>query len=77
MQPYLVPKVHEEIFKKEVERLVLLLVLEVANYSEQGAPSFSQTKPKSNQVNFLNIFRILNKQIKQKPHPVPKSMKLY
>ena len=32
-QPYLVPKINEEIFKKEVECLVLLRVLEVANIS--------------------------------------------
>ena len=34
LQPYPLTKVHEEIFKKEVERLVLLEVLEVANDSE-------------------------------------------
>ena len=30
-RPYPVPKVHEEMFKKEVERVVLLGVLELAN----------------------------------------------
>ena len=43
--PYLVPKVHEEIFKKEVEHLVLLGVLKVANDPEWGAPYFAQPKP--------------------------------
>ena len=38
---YPLPKVHKEIFKKEVERLVMLRVLEVANDSEWGAPSFA------------------------------------
>ena len=33
-RPYPVPKVYEEMFKKEVERLVLLEVLELSNYSE-------------------------------------------
>ena len=33
-RPYPVPKVHKELLKKEVERLVLLGVLEVANDSE-------------------------------------------
>ena len=62
-RPYPIPKVHEEMFKKEVERLVLLGVLEVANDSEWGAPSFSQTKPKSNQVRFLSDSRNINKQL--------------
>ena len=46
LQPYPVPKVHEEMFKKEVERLVLLGFLEAANESEWGASSFAQPKPK-------------------------------
>ena len=62
-RPYPVPKAHEEIFKKEVEHLVLLGVLEVANYSEWGSQSFAQPKPKSNQVHFLIDFRNLNKQL--------------
>ena len=44
---YPVPKVHKEIFQNEVERLVPLIVLEIANNSEWGAPSFAQPKPKS------------------------------
>ena len=46
LKPYPVPKAHREIFKKEVERLVLLAVLEKSKNSEWGAPSFSQPKPK-------------------------------
>ena len=71
-QPYPVPTVHEEMFKKEVEILVLLGVLEVENYSELVAPSFAQPKTKSNRVNFLSDFSNLNKQLKQKPYPMPK-----
>ena len=59
-------------FKKEVERLVILGVLEVENYSEWGSPSFPQPKPKSNNVRFLSDFRNLNKHLKQKPHLIPK-----
>ena len=51
-------------FKKEVERLVLLGVLDVANDSEWLAPSFAQPKPKSNQVHFLTDFGDINKQLK-------------
>ena len=37
-QPYPVPRVHEAMFRKEVERLVNLGVLEEANNSEWRAP---------------------------------------
>ena len=60
-QPYPVPKVDEEIFKKEVERLVLLGVLEVENDSEWGSPYFAQPEPKSNLVHFISDFGNLNK----------------
>ena len=63
-RPYPVPKVHEEMFKKGVERLVLLGVPRVANDSEWGAPYFSHPKPKSSRVRFLGDFRNLNKQLK-------------
>ena len=71
MRTYPLLKAHTEIFKKEVECLVLLGVLKIANYSELGAPSFSQPKPKSNQVRFISDFRNLNKQLKCKPYPMP------
>ena len=76
-RPYPVPKVHEEIFKKEVEPLVLLGVLEVENNSEWGAPSFAQPKPKSNKLRFLSYFRNSNKQLKQKPYPMPKINQIF
>ena len=47
-RPYPVLKVHEEMLKKEVERLVLLGFLKVANDSEWGDPSFAQSQPKPN-----------------------------
>ena len=69
--PYPVPKVHKEFFKMEVERLVLLGVLEIANDSEWVAPSFVQHKHKSNRVRFLSEFRNLNKQLNRKTYPMP------
>ena len=45
-RPCTLPKVHEEMLKKEVEHLVLLGFLEVENDPEWGAPSFAQPKPK-------------------------------
>ena len=59
-------------FKKEVERLVLLGFLEVSNDSEWGSPFFAQHKPKSNRVSLLSGFRNLNKKLNQKPYPMPK-----
>ena len=59
-------------FKKEVDRLVLLGVSEVSNDSERGAPSFAQVKPKSNRVLLISDFRNLNKQLKRKLYPIPK-----
>ena len=44
--PYPVPKVQKEMFKQEVEHLVVLGVLEVANDSEWVAPYFAKPKPK-------------------------------
>ena len=61
-------------FKKEVEHLVLLGVLKVSNDSEWGDPHFTQPKPKSNLVCFLSEFRNLNVQLKQKPHPITKTI---
>ena len=47
-QPYPVPKAYEEMFKKEVENLVLLGVPEAENGSEWEAQFLEQPKPKSN-----------------------------
>ena len=70
--PYPVPRLHEAMLRKEVERLVKLGVIEEANDSEWGLPSFSQPKPKTNRVRFLSDFRKLNSQLKRKPYPMPK-----
>ena len=69
---YPVLRVHEAMFRKEVERIVNLGVLEEANDSECKRPSFSQTKVKTNHVRFLSDFRNLNRQLKCNPYPMPK-----
>ena len=76
-RPYPVLKVHEEMFKNEVESLVLLGVLEVHNDSEWRGPSFGQPKPISNKVSSLNDFRKLKKRLNQKPYLCQKSMRCY
>ena len=55
-----------------VDRLFLLGVLEVVNDSEWGDPYFAQPKSKLIRVHFLSDFRDLNRQLKQKPYPMPK-----
>ena len=70
-RPYPVPKIHEEVFKKEVARLCKLGVLRKVNRSEWGAPTFIQPK-KNGTVCFLLDFRELNKRIRRKPFPIPK-----
>ena len=64
-RPYQLLKVNEEVFKKEVEILVSLRVVVVANHLEWGSPSLNQSTPKSNRVRFLSDFRNLNKQFKR------------
>ena len=59
-------------FKKEVEILVSLGVLDEDNGSECGAPSFEQPKAKTNCVRDLSDFRNLNRQLKRKPYQIPK-----
>ena len=44
--PYPVPMVQKDMFKQEVEHLVILGVLELPNDSEWVAPSFAKPKPK-------------------------------
>ena len=59
-------------FKKEVEYLVLLEVLERSNDSEWISLPFAKPKPKSDRVLFLSNFRNLNKQLKRKLYTMPK-----
>ena len=59
-------------FRKEVEILVKLSVIEESNDSEWVAPSCAHPKAKTNRTLFLSYFRNLNRQIKRKPYPMPK-----
>ena len=58
--------------KKEVKRLVKLVVLEEKNEYRWGAPSFVQPKAKTSKVRSLSEFRNLNRQLKLKPYPIKK-----
>ena len=70
--PYSVPRVHKDMFRKEVKRLVGIGVIKEANESKWVANYFDQPKPKTDRVRFLSDFRNLNRQLKRKPYPMPK-----
>ena len=59
-------------FRKEVEILVKVGVIEEANNSEWGAPYFDQPKLETNCVRFLSDCRKLNRQLKLNLYPIPK-----
>ena len=68
--PYPIPWIHEQTFKKELDRLCEVGVLEPKTDSEWGSPTFIIPK-KDNSVRFITDFRELNKRIKCKPFPIP------
>jgi hypothetical protein len=68
---YSVPKVHEQTFKAELDRLVKLGVLEPTGPSAWAAPTFIIPK-KDKTVRFVSDFRALNKVIKRKEYPIPR-----
>ena len=61
--------------KKEVEKLVKLVVLKEENDSEWGASYFAQSKQKTNRVILLSDFWNLNIKLKYKPYPMQKYVK--
>ena len=69
---YPVPRVHKEMFRKEVDIVVLLGVIKEANASEWGAPYFAQPKPKTDRIRFLSDFWNLNRQLKHNPYLMTK-----
>ena len=68
---YPVPHLYKTTFKKELDRLVKLGVLEKVQQSEWGSPTFIVPK-KDNKVRFVSDFRRLNQKLKRKPYPLPR-----
>ena len=70
-RPFPVPHSRRETFRKELQRLVKLGVLEKNSDSQWASPSFIIAK-KNNQVRFLTDFRQVNDVLLRKPYPIPK-----
>ena len=70
LQPYAVPRVHLEAFRKELLRLCKLNVLEPIGESKWAQPSFIMSK-KDGTVLWISNLRDRNKLIKQKVYPLP------
>ena len=68
---HLIPKIHQDIFQKEVDRLEQLGVLKWDKAYEWGSPTFIIPK-KQGIVRFLTDFREVNERLIQKPWPLPK-----
>ena len=66
---YPMPHIYQNAFKKELDRLKEIGVLEKVQESEWGLLTF--IIPKKDQVQFISDFRQLNAKIKRKPYPLP------
>lgn len=71
MRAFPVPKAHEETFKREIERLLSIGVLEKVGSTEWASPSFIIPK-KDGQVRLVSDFRYVNTQIRRRIYPLPR-----
>ena len=71
-RPNPVLRINKAIFRKEVNRLVLLGLIVEENESEWGAPYFAQPNTKTDCIRLLSEFHNLNRQLKRKPYPMTK-----
>ena len=70
-KPFTVPRIHELMFKQELDRLEYLKVIKKVNCYLWVAPTFLIPK-KDSTVRFISDFRELNKRILRQPYTIPK-----
>ena len=69
-KPFPVSRIHEILFKQELDRLEYIKVIKKVNRYQWGAPAFIIPK-KDSTVRFISDFRELNKHILRQPYPIP------
>ena len=70
-KPYAVPRMQEDVFKKECQRLCDIRVLEPIGATEHAYPTFCVAK-KDGRIRWVSDFRLLNANLKRKVFPLPR-----